>query len=159
MEDGPQVSSEKATREESEKLKEAEMEVDEVPQEESVEIVQKRKLIRVETEETQDCVRETLALSQEEAEALGFVPLAVSELRGPTCWCDNRCSESLCRLFARTAIVSLWMTTFGGYRRETKTATTDRRSHAVGVVVRCSWRPIRMESASQDIGGTDRCQC
>ena len=37
-EDGPQVSSEKDAREESEKLKESEMEVDgEVPQEESLE--------------------------------------------------------------------------------------------------------------------------
>ena len=35
---------------------------------------QKRKVIRVESEETQDYVRETLAISHEEAEEMGFVP-------------------------------------------------------------------------------------
>ena len=39
-------------------------------------------MIRVETEETQDYVRETLAISQEEAEEMGFVPSALSEPRG-----------------------------------------------------------------------------
>ena len=59
----------KTAREEREKLKEAEMEVDgEVPQEESIEIQSsKRKVIRVESEGTQDHVRETLAIRQEEA--------------------------------------------------------------------------------------------
>ena len=61
------------------------MEVDgEVPQEESLEIQSpKIKVIRVESEETQDYVCETLAISQEEAEEMGFVPSALSELRGP----------------------------------------------------------------------------
>ena len=45
--------------------------------------VQKRKVIRVESEETQDYVCETLAISQEEAEEMGFVPSALSEPRGP----------------------------------------------------------------------------
>ena len=34
----------------------------------------RRKVIRVELEETQDVVRETLAVSQEEAEEMGIVP-------------------------------------------------------------------------------------
>ena len=70
------------------------MEVDgEVPQEASAEIQSpKRKVIRVESEETQDYVCETLAISQEEAEEMGFVPSALSEPRGPIYWCDNRCS-------------------------------------------------------------------
>ena len=51
----------KVAREESEKPKEPEMEVDgDAPQEESFEIQsQKRKVIRVESEETQDYVRES----------------------------------------------------------------------------------------------------
>ena len=85
----------KISIEENEKTKEAEMAVDEaVPQEASVAIQSpKRKVIRVESEETQDYVCETLAISQEEAEELGFVLSALSEPRGPTHWCDNRCSE------------------------------------------------------------------
>ena len=39
-------------------------------------------------------------------------------------------------MFAHIAIVSTWRTTFGGYRRDTETAITERRSTAVGVV-RC----------------------
>ena len=37
-------------------------------------------------------------------------------------------------MFARTATVSLWMTTSDGYRRDTETATTERRSIATGGV-------------------------
>ena len=40
-------------------------------------------MIRVESEETQDCVWETLAISQEEADEMGFVPTASSEPRQP----------------------------------------------------------------------------
>ena len=39
----------------------------------------KRRVIRV---ESQDCVRETLAISQEDADESGFVPSAPSEPRG-----------------------------------------------------------------------------
>ena len=62
----------KVAREEREKPKKAEMEVDGVvPREESVESQSpKRKGIQVESEETQDWVRETLAISQEEAEEI-----------------------------------------------------------------------------------------
>ena len=67
-------------------------------QEESVEIQSpKRKVKRVESEETQDYVRETLAISQEAADEMGFVPSALSEPRGPIYWCDNRCSAKAIR--------------------------------------------------------------
>ena len=97
----------KTAREESEKLKEAEMEVDgEVPQGESAEIQSTtRKVIRVESEETQDRVCETLAISQEEAEEMGFVQSALSEPRGPVCWCDNRCSEKAVRYWQIASMV------------------------------------------------------
>ena len=39
-------------------------------------------MIRVESEETQDYVRESLAISQEEADEMGFVPSALREPRG-----------------------------------------------------------------------------
>ena len=56
----------------------------------------KRRVIRVGSEETQDCVRERLAhavVSQEDADEIGSVPSALSEPRGAVHWCDNRCSE------------------------------------------------------------------
>ena len=55
------------------------MEVDEATlQEASVEVQSPtRKVTRVESEEAQDYVRETLATSQEVAEELGFVPNAL----------------------------------------------------------------------------------
>ena len=71
----------KITKEESEEPKgagnekqEKEMEVEEAtPHEASAEVQSpKRKVIRVESEETQDYVRETLAISQEEAEEYGL---------------------------------------------------------------------------------------
>ena len=49
------------------------------------------------TEETQDYGRETLAISQEEAEEMGFVPSALGEPRGTIYWCDKRCSEKAIR--------------------------------------------------------------
>ena len=58
-----------------------------VPQEESVEIQSpKRKVIRVESEETQDYVRETLVISQEEAEEWASCQ---APLRRPIYWCDS----------------------------------------------------------------------
>ena len=74
----------KAAREESEKLKETEMEVDGESD---------KKVIRVESEETQDYLRETLICSQEEAEKMVFVPSTLGEPRGAIYWCDTRCSE------------------------------------------------------------------
>ena len=55
--------------------------------------VRKGKVIRVELEETQDHVRESLDLSREEAEEISFVPSAMSIPQRPVFWCDNRCSE------------------------------------------------------------------
>ena len=42
----------------------------------------RRKVIRAESEETPDNVRATLAISQEEAEEMGFVPSALGAPRG-----------------------------------------------------------------------------
>ena len=43
-------------------------------------------MIRVESVETPDFARETLAVSEEEAEVLGFVPSAFGEPRGTRYW-------------------------------------------------------------------------
>ena len=56
--------------------------------------VQKREVIRVESEETQHNVREAMDLSQEEAEEISFVPSAISVPQKPLFRCDNRCSEN-----------------------------------------------------------------
>ena len=53
----------------------------------------KRKVIGVESEETQDYGRESLNLSGEEAGEISFVPSAISIPRGPMFWCGNRCRE------------------------------------------------------------------
>ena len=74
----------KAARKESEESKGAGMEVDgKVRQKEDAEIQSpKRKVIRVESEETQDYDRESLNLSPEGAEEIGFVLSALSIPRG-----------------------------------------------------------------------------
>ena len=83
------------------------MEVDEATPHETKTAVRspKRKVIRVESEETLDLVRETLGISQEEAEEMGFVPRALGEPRGPIYWCDNRCSEKAMRYCQIAAMV------------------------------------------------------
>ena len=83
------------------------MEVDgDVPQEVSLEVQSpKRKVIRVESEESRDNVRETLAISQEAAEEMCFVRSAFSELQGPINWCDKRCSEKAVRYWQITEMV------------------------------------------------------
>ena len=75
------------------------MEVDKAtPQEARVEVQgPKRNVVRVESEETQDYMWETLAISQKEAEETGFVPSALGDPRGATFLCDNRCSEKAIR--------------------------------------------------------------
>ena len=80
------------------------------PHEASAEVQSpKRKVVRVETEETQDYERESLAISQEEAEEMGFVPSAVGEPRGAIYWCDNRCSEKAIRDYsARNQFERFW---------------------------------------------------
>ena len=69
--------------------------------EEKVEEVQspKRKVIRVESEETQDYVRDSLNLSLKEAEEISFVPSALSIPRGSMFWCDNCCSDKASRFW------------------------------------------------------------
>ena len=66
----------------------------EAPNEEGDEIkTQKRKLIRVESEETQDYVREAKSTKHEEEEERTFVQRAVSVPLKPLFRCDNQCSE------------------------------------------------------------------
>ena len=52
-----------------------------------------RKVIRVESEETQDHVRETKSIDCEEQEERTFVPSAVSVPLKPLFRCDKQCSE------------------------------------------------------------------
>ena len=82
-----------------EKPKEVEMEMDDdVLQEDRVDIQSpNRKVIRAEAQKTQDYVREPLAISQGEAEGMGFVLSALGEPRRPIYWCNNRCSEKAIR--------------------------------------------------------------
>ena len=89
-------------REEKEKLKEDEVEVDvDALQGESlVTKSSERKVIRVESEETQGYVCGTLAISQEEVEETAFVPSALSEPRGSIYFCDNRCSDKSGQILA-----------------------------------------------------------
>ena len=103
----------KAAREERGKLKEAEMEVDRemevdagVSQAESAERYSpKRKVIRVESEETQDYVCEILIISPEKAEELAFVPNALSEPRGAIYFCDNHWGEKAVRYWQFASVV------------------------------------------------------
>ena len=53
----------------------------------------KRKVIRVESEETQDYVEEGRSTEKEEEEKRTFVPSAVSVPLKPLFCCDNQCSE------------------------------------------------------------------
>ena len=59
----------------------------------------KRKVIRVESEETQDYARESLDISREEAEEISFVPSAISIPQRPMFWCNNRCSDKALRFW------------------------------------------------------------
>ena len=68
-------------------------------------------MIRVESEETQDNVCEALAIGQEQAEEIAFVPSALSQSPRPFYWCDNRCSEK--------AVIVLADCVCGGWREET----------------------------------------
>ena len=93
------------------KLKEGEMEVEMeveagVAQAESAEIESpKRKVIRVESEETQDFVFEMLSISLEEGYELAFVPSAISGPRGAIYFFDNRCSEKAVRYWQFASVV------------------------------------------------------
>ena len=78
----------------------------EAPGEEREEVKSpKRKVIRVESEETQDYVREAKDMNQEEAEERSFVPSATSVAQKLLFRCDNRCSEET---------LSFWQFCVGG---------------------------------------------
>ena len=66
----------------------------EVPGEEGEEVkTPKRKVIRVESEETQDYIRQAKSAEQEEAEVRIFLPSAISAPQKPLFRCGNQCSE------------------------------------------------------------------
>ena len=61
-------------------------------------------MIRVESEEIQDFVREAKDLSQEEVEEINFVPSAISVPQKPLFRCENRCSEKDPQFLALTKV-------------------------------------------------------
>ena len=65
----------------------------------------KRKIIQVESEETQDYVREANDMDQEEGEELSFVPSASSVPQKPSLRCDNQCSEKTLSLWPLASVV------------------------------------------------------
>ena len=78
----------------------------EAPGEEGEEVKSpKRKVIRVESEETQDYVRETKGLSKEEAEEISFVPNAISVPQKPLFRCDNRHSQKTLSFWQFASVV------------------------------------------------------
>ena len=78
----------------------------EAPGEEGEEVKNsKRKVIRVESEETQDYVREAKDLNQEDAEEISFVLSAISVPQKPLFRCDKRCSEKTLSFWQFTSMV------------------------------------------------------
>ena len=76
------------------RLKQSSLEEREAPNAEGEEIESlKRKVIRVESEETQDYVRKAKGTDNEEEEERSFVPSAISVPQKPLFRCDNQCSE------------------------------------------------------------------
>ena len=65
----------------------------------------KRINTRVESEETQDYVRQSLNLSREDAEEISFVPTALSIPRGPMFGSDSRCSNKALRFWQFDSVV------------------------------------------------------
>ena len=65
----------------------------------------KREVIRVESEEMQDYVKESLDLSREEAEEISFVPSAISVPQRPLFRCDNRCSDKTLSFWQFASVV------------------------------------------------------
>ena len=79
----------------------------EAPGEEGEEIKSpKRKVIRVESEETQDHVREANDMDQEEGEEISFVPSVISVPQKPLFRCDNQCSEKTLSFWQLASVVS-----------------------------------------------------
>ena len=78
----------------------------EAPGEEGEEVKSpKRKVIRVEFEETQDCVREANDLNQEESEEISIVPSAIGVPQKPSFRCDNHCSEKTLSFWQFASVV------------------------------------------------------
>ena len=65
----------------------------------------KRKVIRVESEETQDYVKEGRSTEHEEEEERTFVPSAVSVPLKPLFRCDNQCSEKTLSYWQLASVV------------------------------------------------------
>ena len=65
----------------------------------------KRKMIRVESEETQDYVREAKSAEQEEMEERRFTPSAVSVPQKLLFCCDNQCSEKTLSCWQLASVV------------------------------------------------------
>ena len=65
-----------------------------------------RKVIRVESEETQDYVRAAKDLNQEDAEETSFAPSATSVPQKPLFRCDNRCSEKTLSFWQFASVVT-----------------------------------------------------
>ena len=53
----------------------------------------KRRIIRVESEETQDYMRDANDMDQEEGAEISFVPSAINVPQKPLFRCDNQCGE------------------------------------------------------------------
>ena len=65
----------------------------------------KREKNRVESEETQDYVRDVMDLSQEEVEEISFVPSAISVLQKLMFRCDKQCSEKTLSVWQLASVV------------------------------------------------------
>ena len=65
----------------------------------------KRKIIRVESEEAQDFVREAKDVDQEESEEMSFVPSAISVPQKSLFRCDKRCSEKTFSFWQLASVV------------------------------------------------------
>ena len=63
------------------------------------------KVIRAESEQTQDYVREAKSTEQEEMEERIFVPSAVSVPQKPLFLCDNECSENTLSYWQLASVV------------------------------------------------------
>ena len=59
----------------------------------------------MESEETQDYVREANDMDQEEGEEISFVPSAISVPQKPLFRCDNQCSEKILSFWQLASVV------------------------------------------------------
>ena len=76
-----------------------------MPGEEGEEIQSPKRKNRVESEETQDYVREAKDTGQEEAEGLSFVPSAISAPRKSMFRSDNQCSKKTLSFWQLASVV------------------------------------------------------